>query len=194
LPTKESAYESLIEFNDQIEDETLRHLAYQGSEPKSQPIELDPSEIFITSSMGYSIVSTKGSPGKDHGWVKLSSHNFAKPKSLLYSIYFTQNQKIIDNENNFLVIDEGSFNKIIFESQAEEMSTGAPIFDKNWNLLGIHIGNPKSMTSCQTNAIFEMSIMKRKLEAIRSVAIMKELDSFCKERNKMAYDVLKFSG
>jgi hypothetical protein len=195
LPTKEIASSISIEFGDKTDNETLHLLEIsQGiSEPTKKSFELDPSNIFITSELGYSIVSTKGIPGNDYGWIKLSSYNDAKPKSLLCSIYYTPNHKIIDEENNFLLIGEGNFNKIIFESEAEEMTTGAPIFDKNWNLLCMHI-HKQSQIINETNQIFEIRISKQRREGIRVITIVKELESFCKENNQMACEVLKSSG
>ena len=199
LPTKESAASLSVEFNSHIHDETLRYTQNVISVPKSDSFELDPDNIFLTSVLGYSIVSTKGNPGKEYGRIELSSYRKAlQPKRSLYSIYYVQNHKIIDQNNNFLLDDKGSFNKIIFESEASEMTIGAPIFDTNWNLLAMHGGyrNDRVLPGFDhtINAIHDTERRKRKLEGIRIIAIERELESFCKmENNPMACKILELS-
>jgi hypothetical protein len=195
IPSIESAISSYIEFNDHIADETLDYLPSQQITISRDPFELDPFNIFITSNLGYSIVSTKRTPGNDYGWIKLSSHKAIKPKQLLYLIYYIQNNKIIDIENNHLIIDEGNFNKIIFESEASEITTGAPIFDGNWNLMSMYKKNTNGpdLTRVYDNQIFDIKISKRKLEGIRMVAIVKELETLCAKNNQMACKILDLS-
>ncbi|EGG42066.1 caspase domain-containing uncharacterized protein [Candidatus Nitrosarchaeum limnium SFB1] len=196
LPTKEIASSISIEFGDKTDNETLQMLEIsQGiSEPTNKSFELDPSNIFITSELGYSIVSTKGIPGNDYGWIKLSSYNDAKPESFVCSIYCDSHGKQIDEKSNHLNIDEGSFYNMIFDSEDMEMTTGAPIFDTNWNLFCMFLGDPLNPKIFEENTIFGIKRSKRKIKGIRIIAIEKELKSFCKENNKMACDVLKLSG
>ncbi|MFN3653846.1 MAG: hypothetical protein ACK4TO_00785 [Candidatus Nitrosotenuis sp.] len=45
----------------------------RNTNPRAQhnAYKLDPSNIFVTSEAGYSIVSTKDSVGQKYGWIKI---------------------------------------------------------------------------------------------------------------------------
>lgn len=199
LPSKDLAANLFVHFDSHVESEPLHYIHDQTLVSETKSFELDPDNIFFTSDLGYTIVSTKNEPGNMYGWVKLDTgRTYQQPKRLVYVIYYSyNNDRVIDLDNNTL--DDGNnYAKLSFQSFSEStLTTGAPIFDTEWNLLGMHVGyfNRTSKSSPIPIGAYSMPATSRMSTTLKGVLAREaiwELESLC-EKDQTACKILELS-
>lgn len=197
LPTKENAASTTILF-----DKTIGELGQKSKSTTHNEYDLDPSNIFITSETGYSIVSTKEDIGEKYGWIKLCEEA-RKWSDQLFLVYYPSSESF-DNIGSSIALpskitDISDITRVsvnngimIFRSEFDnKMTPGAPIFSNEWTLVGMYrkIEHPPLRASMTSAPWFQKHFAT--YESILALLIIDDLKSLCKKGNSNACKILE---
>lgn len=129
LRTREEAVGATAQFNYQ---KTL-----EGHDAQAEEIELDPHALFITSpDDDYTIVKMKGKPSERWGAIELKHAPIQTGDRVNIIQHPGGEQKQLSFFHNFVVfVGRG---RVQYLTDTLPGSSGAPVFDKDWNLVALH--------------------------------------------------------
>lgn len=153
FPSKDSAENAEIIFDKKIVDSSMEIKDRKSSlYSVYDRYNLAPSDIFITSDIGFTIISTENTPGLKYGWIDIQQRIdfFANRQNKeIFITYFPERpieiiqgpeeypDRITDLVDNKIErLEDG---KIFFKSNYHtKMTAGAPMFTHNWELIGVY--------------------------------------------------------
>lgn len=153
FPSKDSAENAEVIFDKKIVDSSMEIKDRKSSlYSVYDRYNLAPSDIFITSDTGFTIIATENTPGIKYGWIDIQQKIdfFANRQNKeIFITYFPERpieivqgpeeypDRITDLVDN--KIERLGDGKIFFKSNYHtKMTAGAPMFTHNWELIGMY--------------------------------------------------------